>query len=137
MPIEYRVDHEQRRVLARSFGTLADEDVFRYQHEVWSRSDVAGYDELMDMSGVEDIVVPSATRVRELAELAARMDGGSQPAKFAIFAPSDLAYGLGRMFESFRDVVPHGTKRVGVFRSMEEALAFLGGGSGARQASEG
>lgn len=137
MPIEYEIDHERRRVLAKSLGTLTDEDVFRYQADVWSRPDVAGYDELMDMSAVGDIVVPSATRVRELAELAARMDGRSQPARFAIFAPSDLAFGLGKMFESFRDVMPHGTKRVGVFRSMDEALAFLREGSGAREAREG
>lgn len=137
MPIEYRIDREQRRVLARSVGTLTDEDVFRYQYEVWSRPDVAGYDELMDMSDVGEIVVPSATRIRELAQLSADMDPRTGPTRFAIVAPSDLSFGLGKMFESFRDVMVHGTRQVGVFRTMEDALAFLRVGAGAAPSSEG
>jgi hypothetical protein len=50
VPIDYLINHERRVVLARCRGVLTDEDVFGYQHEVWSRPEVAGYDELVDMS---------------------------------------------------------------------------------------
>ncbi len=131
MPIEYRIDHERRLVLAKGRGTLTDDDVFGYQREVWSRPDVAGYDELMDMSEVERIVPPSAERVRDLARLSARMETGASASKFAIFAPSDFAFGLGRMYRAYRELQEQSTKQLGVFRTMDEALAFLGAGGGA------
>jgi hypothetical protein len=52
MPIGYRVDHNRRLVAARAHGILVAEDLFGYQREAWSRPDVAGYDELVDMRAV-------------------------------------------------------------------------------------
>ena len=65
MPIEYRIDHDRKLVVAKGRGTVTDPDVFGYQREVWSRDDVAGYDELIDMSEVEHIAVQSVNRVCE------------------------------------------------------------------------
>jgi len=50
MPLAHRIDHRPRLVIARASGTLTDEEVFAYQKDVWSRPDVAGYDELVDMT---------------------------------------------------------------------------------------
>jgi hypothetical protein len=126
MPIDYLIDHEQRVVLARGRGVLTDEDVFGYQHEVWSRPEVAGYDELVDMSEVEQIALPSVGRVRTLARLSASMDPSSPASKLAIVAPEDLAFGLGRVYEAYREGNDQSTKRVGVFRTRADALTFLG-----------
>ena len=125
MPIAYRVDHELRLVIAAGQGILTDADVFGYQHDVWSRSDVAGYSELIDMTQVTKFEVPSADRVRDLARLAASMDDSESSARLAVVAPADVAFGLGRMFQSYRQLDRQSTKEVAIFRSMEEALAFL------------
>jgi hypothetical protein len=74
---------------------LSDDDIFGYQREVWSRPDVAGYDELMDMSAVEYIVRPPAERIRELARLSAAMDARAPASRFAIVAPTTWSSGLG------------------------------------------
>lgn len=126
MPIEYRIDHDHRLVIAKGEGTLRDRDVFDYQRDVWSRADVAGYDELVDMSGVKHIKIPSSARVKDLADLAADMDPPQGSSKFAIVAPTDLAFGLGRMFEIYRGLNPRSNKQVAVFRTMKEALSWLG-----------
>jgi hypothetical protein len=126
MPIEYTIDHECRLVRARALGTLTDADVFGYQLAVWSRPDVAGYDELIDMSEVEHIAIPSAGKVQELAALSARLDRGASPTRFAFVAPGDHAYGLGRMYQVYRGLEGQGKKEVRVFRTMAGALAFLG-----------
>jgi hypothetical protein len=126
MPIEYCIDHERRLVMARGYGVFTGEDVFGYQREVWSRPDVAGYDELVDMSQVESIAQPSADRIRELAKLSAGMDARSPASRFVIVAPAELAFGLGRMYEAYRNFDERSTKKVSVFRSLEGALAFLG-----------
>ena len=127
MPIEFRIDHDNRRVLAKGLGRLSDEDVFDYQRDVWSREDVAGYDELMDMRQVDSIESPSTERIRELASLSAEMDSPKKASKFAIVATTPEAFGLGRMYEAYRGLHAESTKQVGVFKTMDEALAFLSG----------
>ena len=126
MPLEHRIDHRLRLVLTRAIGTLTDEEIFAYQREVWSRPDVAGYDELVDMSDVEHVAVPSTDRVTQLASFSAAMDARAPASRFAIVAPRDYEFALGRMYEAHRELDSRGTKRVGVFRTRAEALAWLG-----------
>lgn len=125
MPFLYRIDSIVRVVVTAGHGTITEADVFGYQREVWSRSDVAGYDELIDMTRVTMIDAPSSGRVRDLAALSADMDSTVTGTRLAIVAPDDLAYGLGRMYQNYRELNPQSRREVGVFRTMEEALAFL------------
>jgi hypothetical protein len=134
MPITYRVDHEAKVVLAEGTGTVTDDDVFGYQREVWSRSDVRGYNELVDVSAVKHVKLPSAQRVRDLAEVSAEMEAQAGAAKrFAIVATSPIVYGLSRMFQTYREMDKRNKTQVKVFRNRQEALAFLGIGSPADQ----
>lgn len=127
MPIEFTIDHARRLVTAKARGTMTGEDVFGYQRDVWSRADVQGYNELIDMREVEQIDLKSIDNMRFLAELSASMDAPAQPSRFAIVATSDEAYGLGRMYETYRRLEGKSTKQVGVFRSLTEAMVFLEG----------
>jgi hypothetical protein len=126
MPIEYRIDHNQRTVFAATVGTMTDADVFGYQREVWGDPRVAGYHELMDMTNCTDVAIRSGGRVRELATMSAAMDPPSGTSKFAIAAPGDVAYGLARMYEVYRGANSRSRKEVQVFRTMDEALKWLG-----------
>lgn len=112
---------------AKGHGILTGDDVFQYQHDVWSKPEVRGYDELMDMSDVERIDLPSVRRLKDLASFSADMDSPATT-KFAILAPQDEAFGLGRMYETYRRLEDKSTKQVGVFRSLEAAMEFLGRG---------
>jgi hypothetical protein len=125
VPIEYRIVHERRLVLARGHGTLTDQDIFGYQRDVWSLPEVAGYDELVDMTQVEEIALPSTERVRALASLSASMDDSSKTSRFAIVAPTEFAFGLGRLYEILRSLDNRRTKDIRVLRSLDEAKAFL------------
>jgi hypothetical protein len=126
VPLSYRIDHERRLVVATVRGTVTREDLFGYQTTVWSRSDVRGYDELVDMSGVTAVATPSVENVHSLATLGATMPGSRSESKLAILAPSDLTFGLGRMFQVLRSNEDGGVRDVQVFRTPEEVLAFLG-----------
>lgn len=126
MPLEYRIDLARRVVFATAGRILADEDVFTYQRVVWSREDLAGYDEVVDLGQVEDLVLASGDRVRALADLASAMDAPGVSSRLAIVAPQDLAYGFARMFETYRTMNQRGAKAVSVFRSMKAALDWLG-----------
>jgi hypothetical protein len=125
MGMAYRIDPARRLVIGTCQGVLTDHDIFTYQREVWLRSEVAGYDELIDMSKVERIEVVTTSRLRDLAELSAGMDPPSTATKLAIVAPRDLAFAIGRMYEASRGLNARSTKQVCVFRTMDEAAAWL------------
>jgi hypothetical protein len=89
---------------------------------------VAGYDELVDMTDVEEIAAPAPAgpRMQQLAGEAAAQDAPTGAGKFAIVAPSALAFGLARQYQTYRELDVRTKKQVGVFRTRAEALAFLG-----------
>jgi hypothetical protein len=125
MPIVHRIDHEHKVVLVRAYGLLTDEEVFGFQRSVWSSPDLAGYNELGEMTHVTDIAIPSMHRVHDLAMTAAEMDPVDATSKFAIVAPEDFEFGLGRMFQAYREMEKGSRKTVGVFRTLREAFAWL------------
>jgi hypothetical protein len=128
MPIDYHIDHARRLVVARGRGIFTDSDIFSYQREVWSRPEVAGYDELVDMTEVEEIAapVPAGPRLQQLAAEAAAQDLPENTGRLAIVAPSQVAFGLGRVYQTYRGLDARSRKRVEVFRTLAEALSFLG-----------
>jgi hypothetical protein len=128
MPIEYVIDHARRLVHARGTGLFTGADMFNYQREVWSQPAVAGYDELVDMTDVKEIAAPAPAgpRMKQLASEAAAQDPPTSAGKFAIVAPNPLAFGLGRAYQTYRELDPRSKKQVRVFRTMAEALSFLG-----------
>lgn len=125
MPISYTVDHEHRLVRVKGAGIFTDDDVFGYQREIMSRTDVLGYDELVDMTNVIRIELPSFERVKDLAKLSAEMDARHPPGRFAIIAPGDVPFMLGRLFKGIRAMIPGATREIGVFRTPEEAETWL------------
>jgi hypothetical protein len=125
MKIEYQIDHEQQLVLARAQNALSEDDIFNYQREVWSHNDVTGYNELLDLSEVERVELTSTDSIEEFARLAVSMDVPATTTRFAIIAPTDLMFGLGRMYEAYRNQNEQSTKQARVFRSRSEALVWL------------
>jgi hypothetical protein len=126
VPIIYRIDSERRLVWAKCHGAFTSQDALAYQREVWSRPEVARFAELIDMTEVVQIVQPSTDRIRALAHESAAMDGPGEGSRLAIVAPGHLAFGLGRMYQMHRQLEPGSRKAVGVFRTLPEAIAFLG-----------
>jgi hypothetical protein len=126
MPIEHSIDHARRLILAEGHGVFSHEDVEQYQAAIRSSPELASYDELVDMTDVKEIALESPDRIRELARASAEMDNGAAPSRFAIVAPQDAFFGIGRMYETYRGLEARSRKKVSVFRSRSEALAFLG-----------
>jgi hypothetical protein len=127
MPIDYRIDHERRLVLAAAQGEITEDDLFTYQKTVWSDPTHAGYGELVDMSDVAAVETPSVAGMRNLAALSASMDSPQRASRFAIVAPGDLAFGLGRMYQTYRELKTDSRKKVALFRTRDEALDWLAG----------
>ncbi len=124
MPLRYEIDDAHRVVIMTGHGVLTDIEVFEYKQSVWSLPRVTGYDELVDMTDVERVEVPSTERLRELARLSAAMDVRI-PSRLAIVADDPVTFGIARMYELFRRLDRRSTRSLSVFRSLDEALLWL------------
>ncbi len=126
MPLTYRIDTEHHVVMATATGILSIDDLFEYQRDAWAQNEVRGFDELVDMRNVDLVNPPPTAHLRGFTEFAASMDESIGESRLAIVAKGDLDFGLARMFQAFRELNPKSKKIVQVFRSLSDALAFLG-----------
>ena|SRR5450631_2469361 len=124
MAIEYGIDTERRLLLMKGCGTLTAEDILGYLRDALSRPEVAGCNELLELSEVQDIVLSTMGKMQLFAQLAKSM-GSASASKLAIVAKNDVASGLGRMFDMYRNLQGESAKEVGIFASMADALSFL------------
>jgi hypothetical protein len=81
---------------------------------------------MIDMTGVTQIEFISAKRVSDLAVISAGMDSPDSPSKLAILATANVHFGLGRMYETYRQLDKKSNKEVRIFRIRQEALQWLG-----------
>lgn len=122
------IDRERRRVVT-AWGTLVtDASLLDYQKTVWDDADIHGFDELIDFRALETIQV-TTDGLEAVAHLAAGMDGAVGQGRFAIVVGDTLSYGLSRMYEAFRELDANATRQVMIFRQMDDALAWLDGGT--------
>jgi hypothetical protein len=83
-----------------------------------------GMARLWDFTEADPSSLDSET-LEQMARHSLRFPPGVRDVRVALVAPSDLGYGLARMFEAFSNGVAAITPRV--FHSVEEAEAWLGG----------
>jgi hypothetical protein len=125
VPISYKIDSTRRIVFATPQGTFTSDDLLGYLRDVWSRSDLKGFSEVVDMREVERVEYGSPWKVREMAGAAAEMDEPGVATRLAIVAESDHHFGLARMYQGFREANQKSMREVQVFRKMDEALRWL------------
>ena len=125
MSIRYRIDPKRRFVHVEPVGTLTQKDIFSFQKKVWSRQELAGFHELVDVTRVKRVEYESTESFKELANLSASMDPPTIPSKMAIVAATELHFGLGKMYQAFRAINSRSTREVRVFRELAPALKWL------------
>lgn len=121
MSVTIHVDHEKRRVVGTATGTLEDRDLFAYQEAAGKHP---GYDELFDGTAVERLQDIRPASLMKLASAAAAADI-AKSSKLAIVATQDVHFGMGRMYESFRECAPNANRDLAIFHTREEAEQWL------------
>ena len=123
MPIHFRI-HPSPPVRVVTFeGAITDDVLFDSFRAAWS---VPGYDqdisEIDDLSGIASFEV-TMTGIHRLASLAMEIHGAAAGSRVAIYAPSDLAFGLARMYQIFTEGSPD---QYAVFRDYAGACEWVG-----------
>ncbi len=125
MGVSYRILPELNLVVVRYSGRLTTNDniqsILKYVNDPEYDS---GHNFLLDFSeGTEfDIDFPQMLgMVSRLRPIYSNRTGSSTT---AIYAPSDVAFGIARMYENLRGA--QSPNAVGVFRKFDDARTFLG-----------
>jgi hypothetical protein len=106
-------------VVSRFGGVLVADDILAFRREFTAHPDfVSGMDELTDLTRVEHVEI-DATTLRRLASTTPFREGS----RVAIVAPTDLLFGIARLFEMSGESSGWDAR---VFRSMDEARTWLG-----------
>jgi hypothetical protein len=121
MPFFYKIDKPRRLVMSTAAGVLTKAEVLSLQDQLRKDPDFdPTFSQLSDLTHVSGMDITGA----DMRELAART-AFSPKSRRAVIASNDLAYGLARMFEQFRET--KGDQGIRVFRKLEDALDWVVG----------
>ena len=123
MPMTYTIDRAQNLVRATASGVLSDEDVMAHRQALTADPEFSlQMCELSDIRKVTEFqVTPAGVRIMVASDVKMVATGGMH--KLAIVADENVAYGMSRMYQTLGE--PN-IRTVGVFRTYEEAAAWLG-----------
>ena len=124
MPLQFRLESEQPYFVTRFVGQIDDSQLFEYYGRLYSRPELQPLKaEFADLSEADMRRVTT----RGLEELAKSIEKsfselGVQSIKTAVYSPSDMPFGLGRVYQAWSDSSP---ELVRVFRDHREAIEWL------------
>jgi hypothetical protein len=118
--MNFIIDEENKVIICHAAGVLTFERVHEFRARMKSdKRFKRDYRQMLDLRDLTSIPLDSA-QIRQLAE-----EHVFEPdAHRAFVVSTGLQHGLGRMFSAFREV--EGEKNIGVFRTLEEAVHWLG-----------
>jgi hypothetical protein len=123
MAIRDRWDPELRTLFVELSGVVNDAELVGYGQRLLRRDDIPlGHNELIDLRELEATDVESAS-LRETASAFRGQDKTVYESRVAVVATSDVAFGLARMYQSFRG---DSTVEFEVFRDIAGARSWLG-----------
>jgi len=129
MPAEHNIDHDAKLIATLWTGTTTDQELSEaliLYHRQIREFDYASYNQLLDFTGVENIHLTVAG-IRHLAHTAVGTDVTGRRTRLAIVVDRPVAFGLARMYATYRSLVPGQSKDVAVFKQRRDALDWLNG----------
>ncbi len=122
MPTEISIDPQARRIETRLSGCVTEKTLHEYyralyQHEHFDPS----FSEIFDLTSVTEIKL-AADELRSFSFTTAVNTCKGEPVRVAIVAPTELAFGLARMYELLQS---ESKNAIGVVRTRVEAEAWL------------
>jgi hypothetical protein len=122
MPIALDVDEERNVLVSRATGELGVDELIAYMAELKRETRLRpGYRSYVDFSAADPSRIDAAA-IRRVVDVASGFDPALGPVRVAVFAPSDLAFGLARIYAALVESLQ---REVRVFRDAADARAWL------------
>jgi len=127
MPAEHKIDHQQKIVITIWCGDADDLELVstfsKYLQSIINQCPVP-YDEILDFSEAGTIKASNSC-IKTLARMAAARDVEGVRTRLAIVAGRKFAFGLGRMYASYRDLYSENGKEVRIFLNCSDAMEWM------------
>jgi hypothetical protein len=121
MPVQYRIDHTKGIIRTRCIGEVTLEEVLSHFQELKSDPECPPrLDALLDLS--QCLSAANSAQLRTVSDAIASIRERVQFDACAIVGPTDLLFGVGRMFEVFAE---ERFRVTNVFRSVADAESWL------------
>ncbi len=128
MPAEHAVDTHNRIIITTWTGEVVDNDLVKalsdYHLTLRGKASYASFDEIVDFSQASHYHL-SISGIQRLVEIAAATDVPGTRTKLAFVVKAPVAYGLARMYQTYRSLIPAGSKILRIFRTYDEALRWV------------
>ena len=120
MAVSYTIDSKRRLILSSASGEVTAAELLSHQDRLMRDPDFdPSFRQLADFSGTTRVSVSS----EDIRVLAAR-NFFAPGTRRCVIAPTAEIFGLGRMFQTFREM-SGGKEDVQIFRDREEAVRWL------------
>jgi len=119
MPTFYKIDKERRVVISSGSGVVTLADGMAHQQRLLNDPDFdPSFSQIADFAQITQFEI-SASDLEKLAE----KNIFSAQSRRALIVPTDVGFGLGRMFEIMRENL--GEENIRIFRNLDEALDWV------------
>lgn len=128
MPVQHKIDDDAKLITTVWSGDAVDSELLdalsKYQQNIKSLPQYASYNEIVDFSGASNFLL-SSEGIKKLAHMASIKDPQGVKTKLAIVVNKPIAFGLARMYEIYRSLLPSGSKEVRVFKNYQDCLQWI------------
>ena len=128
MPASHYVDNKLKILVSTWEGDATDfecaEALKKYQEEFQNNPDYIKYNEIIDTRKVKKIKL-TTKGIKYSSILASSTDQNEKNRKLAFIVNSNLAYGLVRMFITYRSVSDNASKEINVFKNEKKAIDWV------------
>lgn len=129
MPVLHKIDDDAKLITTIWSGDAVDSELLdalaKYLQNIKSLPLYASYNEIVDLTGASNFLL-SSDGIKKLAHLASIYDPQGVKTKLAIVVNKPIAFGLARMYEIYRSLLPSGSKEVRVFKNYQDCLQWIG-----------
>jgi hypothetical protein len=123
MPISYRIDSSRGLILTTASDTLTIDDLIAHKAALLADPQFRpGLKELSDVRGVRSLTL-GPPEMRRLASLDSEHKARLGDYRLALVVPEDFLFGMARMYQQLTE---ENLPDIGVFRSVEKAVEWLG-----------
>jgi len=128
MPATHEIDAARKLIITSWHGEASDKEftgtLIRYQHEIRGNSDYQSYNELLDFRQISKLSL-TTKGIINLVKIARKTDQKEIPSKLAVLVSTSLAFGLARMYTTYRNLEPGSHKELRIFKNRGDALSWL------------
>ena len=123
----HNIDNENKLIVTTWEGEACDvefiEAIKKYQSSIQNNPNYINYNEVVDCRKITKLKLTSEG-IKTIGTIASATDTEKTHKKLALIVSSNLAFGLARMYQTYRSFSKTANKEIRVFKNESEALKW-------------